>query len=154
MGMLCWTEWGTFTFTRSLRLAAARDLIKISTPLSVEALVVDILTDVPALPGVQDFAFDDSPQKLLKVHAVVAEKAGHGSRRSQHDAEPTGCLPPNHMAEKQIHACGDYDRENGAEELPGRQAEENALLVLPDFFWDFYFDKCHLNSCKNLTCVF
>ena len=144
MGMLCWTLRGTFTFTRSLRLAAARDLIKVSTPLSVEALVVDILSDVPALPGVQDFAFDDSPQKLLKVHAVVAEKAGHGSRRSQHDAEPAGRFPPNHRAQKQVHACGDSHCENGAEELPGRQAEENALLVLPDFFRNFYFDKCHL----------
>ena len=57
----------------------------------------------------------------------------------------------DHLAEKQVDACRDQDSDNRAEELTGGQAKEDTLLVLPDFFRDFYLYKMHLISFENLT---
>ena len=62
-----------------------------------------------------------------------------------YDAEPACGFFADHVAQEQIRACGDADGEERAEELTGRQAKENALLVLPDLFWDFnFFDGFYL----------
>ena len=133
-------------------MAATRDLIKVSSPLSVEAVVVDVFTDVLAIPGVQELRFDDRPKELLKGHAVIREKARHGSGRGQHDTQPACGFLSYNIAQEQVHPSGDADGEDRAEELTGRQAEEYALLVLPDFFRDFYlFDDFSSYSCENLT---
>ena len=139
IGMLCWTERGTFTFTRSLLLAAARVLIKVSTPLSVEAVVAEVFSDVLAISGKQELGFDDRPKELLKGHAVVIKKARHGSGRSEDNTEPACGFLADHITQEQIRASGDADGEDRAEELTGGQAKENAFLVLSDLFWDFYF---------------
>ena len=151
IGMLCWTERGTFTFTRSLLLAAARVLIKVSTPLSVEAVIAEVFSDVLAISGKQELGLDDRPQELLEAHAVVIEKARHSGGCGQHDTEPARGFLADHVAQKQIHARGNSDGKERAEELTGRQAEEDAFLVLPDFFRDFYLYKMHLISFGNLT---
>ena len=139
IGMLCWTERGTFTFTRSLLLAAARVLIKVSTPLSVEAVVAEVFSDVLAISGKQELGLDDRPKELLEGHAVVIKKARHGSGRSQDDAEPACGFLADHITQEKIRAGGDADSKDRAEELTGRQAKENAFLVLPDLFRNFYF---------------
>ena len=139
IGMLCWTERGTFTFTRSLLFAAARVLIKVSTPLSVKAVVAEVFSDVLAIPGKQELGLDDRPKELLEGHAVVIKKARHSSGRSEDNTEPACGFLADHITQEQIHACGNADGEDRAEELTGRQAKENAFLVLPDLFGDFYF---------------
>ena len=120
-------------------MAAARVLIKVSTPLSVEAVIANVFPDVLAIPGKQELGLDDRPKELLKGHAVVIKKARHGSGRSQHDAEPACGFLTDRVAQEQIRACGDTHGKDRAEELTGRQAKENALLVLPDLFRDFHF---------------
>ena len=150
IGMLCWTERGTFTFTRSLLLAAARVLIKVSTPLSVEAVIVKVFSDVLAISGKQELGLDDRPQELLKGHAVIVEKARHGSGRSQDDAEPACGFLADHVAQEKIRASGDADGKDRAEELTGRQTKENAFLVLPDLFRDFnFFDGFYLQFVRK-----
>ena len=125
--------------------AAARVLIKVSTPLSVETVIAEVFSDVLAIPGKQELGFDDCPQELLKCHAVVIKKARHSSGRSEDDAEPACGFLADHVAQEQIRAGGDADGKDRAEELTGRQAKENALLVLPDLFWDFnFFDGFYL----------
>ena len=46
-------------------------------------------------------------------------------------------------AKQKIHASGDGNSENSAEELSGRQPKENAFLVLPDLLRDLYFDDMY-----------
>ena len=139
IGMLCWTERGTFTFTRSLLLAAARVLIKVSAPLSVEAVIAEVFSDVLTISGKQKLGLNDRPKELLEGHAVVIKKARHSSGRGQNDAEPACGFLTDHVAQEQIRAGGNADGKDRAEELTGRQAKENAFLVLPDLFWDFHF---------------
>ena len=133
-------------------MAVTRDLIKVSSPLSVEAVVVDVFTDVLSISGVQELRFDDRPKELLKGHAVVREKARHSSGRGQHDAQPACSFLSYNIPQEQIHPRGDTNGKDRAEELTGRQAEEDALLVLPDFFRDFnlFYDYSSY-SCENLT---
>jgi hypothetical protein len=148
--MLCWTERGTFTFTRSLLLAAARVLIKVSTPLSVEAVIAEVFSDIFAISGKQELSLDDRPKELLKGHAVVIKKARHGSGRSQDDTEPACSFLADHITQKQIRACGNADGKDRAEELTDRQAKENAFLVLPDLFGDFnFFDGYYLQFVRK-----
>ena len=150
IGMLCWTERGTFTFTRSLLFAAARVLIKVSTPLSVKAVVAEVFSDVFAIPGKQELGLDDSPKELLEGHAVVNKNARHGSGRSQDDTEPACSFLADHITQEQIRASGDADGKDRAEELTGRQAKENALLVLPYLFRDLnFFDGFYLQFVRK-----
>ena len=143
--MLCWTERGTFTFTRSLLLAAERVLIKVSTPLSVEAVIAEVFSDVLAISGKQELGLDDRPQELLEGHAVVIKKARHGSGRGKDNTEPACGFLANHITQEQIRDGGNADSEDRAEELTGGQAKENAFLVLSDLFRDFnFFDGFYL----------
>ena len=78
------------------------------------------------------------PDKLLHVHAVIAEKTGGGKRGGYDYAQPACRLPAQHPAQAQVYARRCQHRSQGTEKLPGRQAEKYALLVLSYFFW--YFD--------------
>ena len=131
-------------------MAAIRVLIKVSTPLSVEAVIAEVFSDVLAISGKQELGLDDRPKELLKGHAVVIKKARHGSGRGENDAEPACGFLADHVAHEQIRACGDADGKDRAEELTGRQAKENALLVLPDLFRDFnFFDGFYLQFVRK-----
>lgn len=79
---------------------------------------------------------------MLQVQAVVVEESGHGHRCGGQDAEPACGLFANHGAKAQIDGHGDSHGNNGAEELPGREAKEDTLLVLADFLGNFDFDNC------------
>lgn len=82
---------------------------------------------------------------MLEGHAVVVEKARHGSGRGEDDAEPACGFLADHITQEQIRAGGDADGKDRAEELTGRQAKENAFLVLSDLFRDFnFFDGFYL----------
>lgn len=73
--------------------------------------------------------------------AIVAEEPGHGHGRDSQDAHPARGLLAQHGTQQQVNAHGQSHREQGAEELPGGQAEENAFLVLAYFFGNFDFDN-------------
>ena len=126
--------------SRSLLLAAIRDLIKVITPLSVQHIVVEILGHKAPLPGAQDFGLDESPQELFQGQAIVTEKAGHGHGRGGQDAHPARRFLPGHVAQQQRDGHGDPHGKQGAEELPGGQAEKDTFFVLAYFFWNFDFD--------------
>ncbi len=126
--------------SRSLLLAAIRDLIKVVTPLSVQHIVVEILGHKAPLPGTQDFGLDEGPQELFQGQAVVTEKASHGHGRGGQDAHPARRFLSGHAAQQQVDGYSDPHSEQGAEKLPGGQAEENAFLVLAYFFGNFDFD--------------
>ena len=131
-------------------MAAARVLIKVSTPLSVEAVVAEVFSDVLTISGKQELGLDDRPKELLKGHAVIGEEASHSSGRSQNDAEPACGFLADHVAQEQIRACGDADGKDRAEELTGRQAKENAFLVLSNLFRDFnFFDGFYLQFVRK-----
>ena len=121
----------------------ARVLIKISTPLSVEAVVKQVFPDVLAVSRIEEFRLDDRPQELFKSHAVIGEEAGHGGGSGQDDAEPACGLLTDDRAKQKIHTGGDGNSENSTEELSGRQPKENAFLVLPDLLRDLYFDDMY-----------
>ena len=112
--MLCWMECGTLIRTRSLLLAMARVLIKISTPLSVEAVVKQVFLDVLAVSRIEEFRLDDRPQELFKGHAVIGEEASHGGRSGQDDAAPACGLLADDRAKQKIHAGGDGNSEDRA----------------------------------------
>ena len=141
IGMLCCTERGIFTFTRSLLFAAARDLIKIATPLSVKAVIENVFSDVFPVARKQKLCLDDRPKELLKGHPVIREKARHCSGRGQHTTEPACGFLADYAAQEKIHPGSDGNGEDCAGELPGRQAEEDTLFILPDLFWNLYFDR-------------
>ncbi len=69
------------------------------------------------------------------------EEARHGHRRGGQDAHPVRGFLPGHGAQQQVDGHGDPHGGQGAKELPGGQAEENAFLVLADFFGNFDFDN-------------
>lgn len=108
--------------------------------LSQTGFVIRIFRDIFPLPGKEQLRLDNRPQKLFKGQAVVAEKAGRRERGSQKDTEPACCFPADQAAKAQIYTGGNEQSRKGAKELPGRQAEKDALLVLTDLFWylDFY----------------
>ena len=131
-------------------MAAARVLIIVSTPLSVEAVIAEVFSYVLAISGIQELGLDDRPKELLKGHAVVIKKARHGSGRSQDDAEPACSFLADHVTQEKIRAGGDADGKDRAEELTGRQAKENAFLVLPDLFRNFnFFDGFYLQFVRK-----
>lgn len=123
----------------SLLLAAKRDLIKIVTLLSAYKGVVEVVGFKPSAPGAENFGFNDSPDKLLKGHAVVSEKASHACRGCAEDAEPTCCFFAENGAKAQINTHGNQNGQGRAQELPNGQAEEYRFLVTAYFFRDFYF---------------
>lgn len=77
---------------------------------------------------------------MLQGQAVVAEEPGHGHGRGGQDAEPACGFLADGGAEAEIDGDGDPHGDYSAEKLPGGEAEENAFLVLADFFGNFEFD--------------
>ena len=69
------------------------------------------------------------------------EEPGHGHGRGGQDAHPARGLLAQRGAQQQVGGHGDSDGKQGAEELPGGQAEENAFLMLAYFFGNFDFDN-------------
>ena len=69
------------------------------------------------------------------------EESCHGPGRGGQDAHPARGFLAQHRAQQQGGAHGQPYGEQGAEELPGGQAEENAFLMLAYFFGNFDFDN-------------
>ena len=139
----------------SLRLAVTRDLIKVQFLLSPPELIIEALGNELPWACAQKFRLHNSPQKLFQRQAVVAEEAGDRHRRSSQNADPAGSFFAEYIAQQEIKPSGNGDSTESAEELSGRQAEENSLLVLPNVFGNFDFDVDsprllqRNNSCKS-----
>ena len=69
-----------------------------------------------------------------KVKSVIAEEAGHSQRRGGHDANPAGRFFANSSLRQKVGADSNAYGQHRTNKLASRQAEENRLAVLPDFF--------------------
>lgn len=100
---------------------------------------MEIVGFKPSAPGAEDFGLNNSPDKLLKGHAVVGEKASHACWGCAEYAQPTGSFFAENGAKAQIDTHGNQYGEGRAKELTDGKAEEYRFLVAADFFRNFYF---------------
>ena len=96
--------------------------------------------------GIQQFRADERQQKLFKGNSVVCEKAAHGEWELRQDAHPADVAAAHDIAQAEIHAHSHQHGQQGEDELPQGQAEEYALLIVPDFFVDADFYRYRLLS--------
>lgn len=78
---------------------------------------MEVMRFKPSAPGAENFGLNDSPDKLLKSHAVVGEKASHACRGRAEDAQPTGSFFAEYGAKAQVYTHGNQDGEGRAKEL-------------------------------------
>ena len=89
----------------------------------------------------EDFRLEPRPKHLFGGHAVVGEKAAGGKRRSAQDAHPADFFGADIRLQGKVNAYCNTDRQHRANKLPGVQPEKDVLVVVPDFFRYFDFDK-------------
>ena len=104
-------------------------------------LCVQIFRPEHQFSGIQQFGADDGEEELFKGHAVVSEKAAQGEGECRHDADPADLPAAHHIVQSEIQPHRHQDGQQGEQELPQGQAEEQAFLIVPDFFVDANFDK-------------
>ena len=102
-------------------------------------LGVQILRPEHQLSGVQQLRADDGEEKFLKGHAVVSEKATEGEGEGGQDADPADLSAAYCVPKAEVNSHGHDHGQQGEQELPQGQPEEQALLVVPDFFVDADF---------------
>ena len=142
MGMASWTDRGRSKPSRSCFNAFCRVLIKSQCLLCARVFKgfgVQIVRFEHQLFGVQQFGADEGHEELLERHAVVGEKAAQGKGKRCQDADPADLAGANHAPQAEIHAHGHSYGQQGENELPQGQAEEQAFLIVPDFFVDADF---------------
>lgn len=84
---------------------------------------------------------------MLKGHAVIGKESRHSYRGGAKNTKPACGFFSHKLAQPKIYARGDPNGKGGADKLPGRQAEEDSLLMASYFFWNFDFDtKCLLET--------
>ena len=92
----------------------------------------------------EDFRLEPRPQHLFGGHAVVSKESTGGKRCGTQDAHPADFLGANIRLQGKVDAHCHADRQHRADKLPGVQPEKDVLVVVPDFFRYFDFDKSHL----------
>lgn len=110
---------------------------------------VQIFRPEHQLSGIQQFGADDGQQELFKGHAVVSEKSAQGERERRQDTDPADLPAAHHVAQAEIQPHRHQDGQQGEQELPQRQAEEQAFLIVLDFFVDSNFDGYHLQKMRG-----
>lgn len=96
------------------------------------------------LLGVQKFRLKPCPRHLFGSHAMVFEEAAGREGRGSEDAHPAYFFAANQRAQAEIESnCHAYSQQ-GTDKLPGGEAEKDGFLIVPDFFWYFYFDIASL----------
>ena len=70
---------------------------------------------------------------------MVFKKAAGREGRGAQDTEPAHFLCSQYGTQGEIDPNGCSDSKQGAEKLSEAQAEKDSFLVIPDFFWYFYF---------------
>lgn len=84
---------------------------------------------------------------MLKGHAVVGKKAADGEGEGGQHTQPSHVRIPYHGAEPKVNTYRHSDGKQCENELPQREAEEQALLIVADLFVDAYlYEICLLSS--------
>lgn len=78
---------------------------------------------------------------MFKGHSVVTEKAAEGERKRGEDAHHADLPLAHHVPQEKIRRDSDDHRQQREQELAQREPEEQALVVVADFFVDAYFDR-------------
>ena len=102
-------------------------------------LGVQIFRPEHQLSGIQQLRADDGEEESFKGHAVVSEKTAEGEGERGQDADPADLPAAYHIAQAEIQPHRHQDGQQGEQELPQGQPEEQAFLVVPDFFVDADF---------------
>ena len=95
--------------------------------------------EVPLIIPFSWLGADDGEEKFLKGHAVVGKKAAQGEGEGGQDADPADLPAAHHVAQAEIQPHRHQDGQQGEQELPQGQPEEQAFLVVPNFFVDADF---------------
>ena len=102
-------------------------------------LRIEVLRPEHQLSGVQQFRADDGEEELFKGHAIVGEKAAEGEGKGGQDADPANLPAAHHAAQAEVQPHRHQHSQQGKQELPQGQPEEQAFLIVPDFFVDTDF---------------
>ena len=102
-------------------------------------LCVQIFRPEHQLSGIQQLRADDGEEKPFKGHAVVSEKAAQGEGECRHDTDPADLSAAHHIMQAEIQPHRHQDGQQGKQELAQGEAEEQAFLIVPDFFVDTNF---------------
>ena len=102
-------------------------------------LDVEVLRPEHQFSGVQQLRADEGQNEAFKSHAVVGKKAAQGEGEGGQDADPADLPAAHHIAQAEIQPYRHQDGQQGEQELPQGQPEEQAFLVVPDFFVDADF---------------
>ena len=89
--------------------------------------------------GYKKFRADKSEDESFQGHAVVGKKAAEGEGKRRQDADPEDLAASNRVPQAEVNGHGHDHGQQGEQELAQGQPEEQALLVVPDFFVDAYF---------------
>jgi len=88
---------------------------------------------------VQKFRLEPRPCRLFSSHAMVFEKAAGREGRGSEDAHPAHFFAADQRAQAEVQPNRRAYGQQGADKLPGGESEKDGLLIIPDFFWYFYF---------------
>lgn len=112
----------------------------------VQGFCVEIFRPEYQLLRVEKFRADERQNEAFQGHAVVGKKAAEGEGERSQDADPADFSCSNDIPQAEVHSHGHHDGQQGEQELPQGQAEEQAFLVVPDFFVDTNFYDLSLLS--------
>ena len=102
----------------------------------LQSLGVQILRAEHQLSGIEKFRAEDGEDEFLKGHAVVGKKAAQGEGERRQHTQPADVPLAHHGPEPEVHAYRHDDGQQGENELPQGQPEEQAFLIVADFFVD------------------
>ena len=105
----------------------------------LHCLGVEVLRPEHQLSGVQQLRADDGEEELFKGHAVVGEKAAEGEGEGGQDADPADLPAAHRVPQAEVNGHGHHHGQQDEQELAQGQPEEQAFLIVPDFFVDADF---------------
>ena len=105
----------------------------------VQCFCVEVFRPEHQLLRVEEFRTNERQNKAFQRHAVVSKKAAEGEGKRSQDADPADLPAADDIPQAKVHGHSYHDGQQGEQELAQRQPEEQALLVVPDFFVDAYF---------------
>ena len=88
---------------------------------------------------IQKFRLKPRPCCLFSSHAMIFEKSAGRKGGGSENAHPADFFAANQRAQTEIESNRHAYSQQGTDKLPGGEAEKNRFLIVPDFFWYFYF---------------
>ena len=105
----------------------------------LHGFIVEILRLEHKLFGIQKFRLEPCPRCLFSGHAMVFEKATGRKGRGSKNAHPADFFAADQRSQTKIQTDCHADRKQRTDKLPGGEPEKDGFLIVPDFFWYFYF---------------